>query len=202
MNNNLGVLLGNVLEKAIANGVTVTLSPKTNVVYPFDGSLVSGFFDQEERLLSCACGRKDWMEVFVHESCHMDQWIEGCNAWVNGVQSVDDYFEWLDGKECKNIEQVVINAAMLEADCELRSIKKIKDYDLDIDTRRYAKKANAYVYFYLYSLNTRRWYDPEKKPYDDHWLLSQCPSEIDLASLSKGEFPDRLFSIFRQWDCG
>ena len=49
-----------------------------------DGSpRVMGFFSEDEKLLKIACGgdRELWTGVYVHESCHMDQYLEKTSYW-------------------------------------------------------------------------------------------------------------------------
>lgn len=38
------------------NGIRVIFSENDNVVYPYDGSFVSGYFDQDKKILAVAQG--------------------------------------------------------------------------------------------------------------------------------------------------
>lgn len=166
------------------NGIRVIFSENDNVVYPYDGSFVSGYFDQDKKILAVAQGRNDWLDVFVHESCHMDQFLENSPVWVDGVNSVDRYFDWLGDKDIADHVTHTTRAGLIEFDCEKRPVEKIKKYQLPIDIPTYTKKANAYSQFYLHSLKTRKWYPANNKPYDNEIILNACSTEFpDTYSL-------------------
>ena len=46
-----------------------------------------GYFDGESLVVS----RKHnfWLPVLIHESCHMDQWIEKCKLWNNDERTIN-----------------------------------------------------------------------------------------------------------------
>ena len=170
--------------KAVAakHNISVIMSPEIEISYPYDGTLVSGYFDANDPIrLAIACGRDDWLDILVHESCHMDQFIEQCPEWTNGVDSVDRYFDWINGIDIPNVEESIHNAGLLELDCEIRSLKKIKQYDLPIDCKQYAKRANAYTLFYLYTIKTRKWYSTDTKPYDIKEIVDSCSDELHIS---------------------
>lgn len=163
---------------ANSNGIRILLSDNTNVIYPYDGSYVSGYFDQVTKVLAVAKGREDWLDI------HMDQFLENSQIWTDGVDSIDRYFDWVGGKEVNDHINHTIRAGLIEFDCEKRAVVKIKKYNLPINVEHYIKKANAYSQFYLHSLKTRKWYPVDNKPYDNLQILNACNTEFpDVYSL-------------------
>jgi len=94
-------------RKCEAAGVIYLFPETEQVAYPGTGNMmVSGYFDDKiGPTLACAIGKpeKDWYEILVHESCHMDQWIEKdplwTNQYANGIDCDKGMDEWLGGKE-------------------------------------------------------------------------------------------------------
>lgn len=173
-------------SSAKENGVTVKISKYKNV--RLNNFLCSGYFMYERTppLLAFATGKptKDWIGVAIHESCHMDQWIEQCPVWTNSIMT--DYGEpmniiekWIDGREIEDsfLRKNIYNALDIELDCEKRSVEKMKMLGLDeyIDPVEYTQKSNSYVLFYLALYRTRQWYKPHKKPYDLEAVWSKMP---------------------------
>ena len=71
-----------------------------------------GFFD-EKNLVSCT-QRVGWVGILVHESCHLDQFLEKIPLW-------DEYQSRGNSRE----ERIKLTLK-LEIDCERRALKKIK----------------------------------------------------------------------------
>lgn len=170
--------------------VSVTMSKERSIKYneDNDAAVCNGYFDQEAPELAVACGQDfdKWFSVFIHESCHMDQWIEQCPAWtdgeIHGVEAYDLLELWLQGAIELNEEQkhAVIQPPMfVELDCERRVVQKIKDLNLPIDPLRYAQRANSYVYFYLLMGFTRKWYEIDKEPYNYPAIVCKMPTHLD-----------------------
>src|SRR5688572_14536815 len=83
--------------------VRLLLSKKSVLEYE-PGFYESGFFQEEpERILAVALGHPDWFEVLIHESCHMDQWLEKSSVWKNSLSCIP-LDKWLKGKKVKNID--------------------------------------------------------------------------------------------------
>lgn len=160
------------------------LFPETNkVAYPGTGNIqASGYFDDKiGPTLACAIGKpkEDWYEVLIHESCHMDQWIEQDPLWLaqyaNGIDCDKGMDDWLAGKEFHVDEYTHYIRTMqaLEIDCEKRSVRKILDLGLFVDTKDYTKRANSYLYFYTIMLHTHKWCD--KSPYEIPEIVNLMP---------------------------
>lgn len=136
----------------------------------YGGYRFAGLFDEIEGKLSVAVGGpkvSEWLGTYVHESCHMDQWIEKSDVWVDSLE--DDYAlqdRFFSGESVpkKNIIAALGNIAVLEADCEIRSIEKIRRYNLPINLNQYTQLANGYLYFHTAMLYYRNWYKIQHAP--------------------------------------
>lgn len=162
---------------------------------------VSGYFSSDDKELVVATKKDvvDWLEILIHESCHLDQFIEDAEVWANsalynGMDTGILYDLWLAGiielkpKILNEITQLIID---LERDCDKRAVEKIKKYGLsdiiDIDT--YIKKSNAYHLFYDAVSKLRRWNNPNKSPYKYEEIYNKFPRYfLKTYKLSKTQF--------------
>ena len=133
-------------------GISIKLSHKDFILIDKDNpdSICGGYFDGKE--LHVAIGRsiKHWLGIFVHESCHMDQWLESSKYWKqtsgNCYSVFSTYFEYK--KDSKKVREAFNRIIRVEADCEKRTIAKIKLYDLPVNVKKYNREANAYLMAY------------------------------------------------------
>ncbi len=72
------------VEKCQRYGVKLTLLPTADARHKDDpkGSRFSGYFLSDLLEMCVAVGHEDWFGVFVHVSCHLDQWTEGKFEYV------------------------------------------------------------------------------------------------------------------------
>lgn len=176
--------LANFLLKELADckahGIDVVLSPASTIKY--GGLDCTGWFD--ETSLQVAIGRPapEWLSTFVHESCHKDQFLEKAEAWdtkVGDHDTCDILDMWLERVVELAPDQLAVvidKVQRVELDCERRSVAKIIGNALPIDVDIYAKKANAYVWFYRALPLTRRWI---VAPYNNPKLLATMPTHFD-----------------------
>ena len=149
------------------NGVKVRIGRgKTVNMKPF-GFMVSGYFDEEERILCCARGNSEssFMATLVHEFAHVLQWIEDdetykfCNHRKYGsVQSA--VCMWLNNEiTIKNRWLIDYTLKMIacELNAERRAVKMIKQFNLPIDLDRYSKNASAVLYSYWLTIKKKKW---------------------------------------------
>jgi len=110
----------------------------------------------------------------------MTQWLDGMSLWRKANDSLGLVDDWLAGKEVDNIEEHLNNARDLELDNEKRSVEMIKKWNLPIDVDLYTKKANAYVQFYNYMKESRRWSVPGRSPYSVPEVLEVMSDKFDM----------------------
>ena len=161
-----------------------------------DGNVrCSGWFDEETPELVVAINREDWIEILAHEYSHLTQWVEQIPIWKKAEVSLGKVWEWLDGKNRKNIQEHISVARDLELDNEKRSVAIIKEFDLNVDIDNYIRKANAYVQFYNWIAITRRWSKPNNSPYKNEKLKSAMSTKFNMKY---DKLTPKLEKIFRE----
>jgi hypothetical protein len=178
------------IKRIESYGFTVDLIDKPCIR---DGkSSYSGLFIEEGELLRCAIGIpwEKWVPVFIHESCHFDQFVEKCQAWqeihncYRGIDAQTIFYRWID--ERVNYPDSVVYKALQavrgsELDCERRVSKEIINNKLTkyIDVKDLNMKANSYIYFHNVMYFTRKWYHKDVKPYRNRKLYELMPDHFD-----------------------
>jgi hypothetical protein len=159
---------------------------KRSYVKLTDDIKCGGYFDDGsdsgKPVLAFAQGREDFIELMVHEYCHMTQWLEGIELWEICSDSMTIIDEWLSGKDHpdKLVECAINNSRDLELDNEKRAVKIFKEWNIPVDLELYTKKANAYVNFYNYMKTTRKWSDPGNSPYTNKNILEAMSNKFDM----------------------
>lgn len=168
------------------NNIKLVLSPEKGVQFSEGGILCNGYFDDITSTLACALGKdvSQWLIILLHESCHMDQWVENVPAWTENISGMENIDKWLDGDNVDmNLIDTEIRLSMsCEIDCEKRTVEKIKKYGLDlvINIDEYIQKSNAYVLFYLWMRKNRKWYIIGKEPYNITDVVNVMPKTFDI----------------------
>lgn len=170
-----------VIRRCWSLGVFVQLSPK-EVIDIGDGVPCSGYFDDEHELpvLAVATGKpeQEWLKVLLHEYGHASQWAEQAPCWIRSKKAAN-WIDWLEGKPVKGIAEAIEAAREVEADCERRTIRLIKELGLDIDIESYTRAANAYVHFYNLMATHRAWFAKGKAPYNVPEVLAAANPTMD-----------------------
>ena len=151
-----------------------------------------GWADNKELRIATKRPISTWVDVFVHETCHLDQQLQRPkwhNVREDALGKVDD---WLAGKNVHNVKKYILLVTELEWDCEKRSIRKIARNRLSVNLKEYAQMANAYILGYHWTLANRKWC---KKSYETTRVWSQMPEK--LISLKTALFPPaNLINLF------
>jgi len=165
-----------------------------------DGDKFGGWFDVDNKELHCAFPDKiqtKYVELLVHESCHMDQWIENTKYWTieRRNNSLIEVWKILKGEKVNKLKYHLRNVQMMEAECEKMSIQKIKDYDLGINIERYAMKANSYLLFYSVLVETKKWTDYPPYKFKDIWrgLPDKILSNFEISGDLKQLYFDKCY---------
>ena len=162
-----------------------------------------GFFDDgsdpklRKATLAFAQGRKDFLELMVHEYCHMTQWIDGIGLWEISASSMSTIDEWLSGVDhpMEEVEAALNASRELELDNEKRSAEMFKKWDLPVDVNLYIKKSNAYVLFYNYMKISRKWSAPGNAPYTNKNILDAMSDKFDMDYENLSE---ELIELFKK----
>jgi len=174
-------LIADVSKSCIENGVTFRMHNGSKV-HLGNRMYSSGYFSSDPSGLELAVstGVKDenWLMVLVHESCHLDQWIEDRDAFEDMDKSAS-LDEWIGGKRYRksSIDKAIEAIVKVELDCEKRSVEKIKKYNLPLDTKRYTCMANTYMYFYYWIKKSRIWVPKNKSLYIEE-IIKHAPKRF------------------------
>lgn len=170
---NKSKLIGDVISCCIANNIRCQFIPQQHIMS--DGIKCSGYFD--ERDLIVATKKDDWFDVFVHESCHLDQFLENIEIYKVSDNSLSVIENWLSGKKYSQptLLRSFKNNILLELDCEIRTVKKLKKHKIKIDLNQYKKQANAYLFSYWATFRDRKWFD---FPYHNTAIVNKMPSKF------------------------
>lgn len=176
MKDNIKQLLSDVIEKCIKHKITLRLEHVGTVIV--DNLPCSGYFN-ETHLVVATKKKNDneWISTLLHEVCHLDQFLKGPSVWTPDEQALIIVDNWIDGKKISKQKRELgfKNSIALELDCEKRTVRKIKKYNLSIDIKDYIMKANSYLFSYVYSLHERKWY---KHPYENKQIYSYMPDKF------------------------
>jgi len=188
--NNTARFISDLKTKCKENGIKLFLPKGKSIKY--GSNFVSGYFD--EKVLACAMGKPDSIMILVHESCHLDQFLDNNTLWVRG-EKYPDIDDWLDGKEFENIDKSIDESKLLELDCEKRAVIKMKKYCIKFDQKEYTKKANSYVQFYNYLKLTRKWCSKNNTPYNNKNVYSIMPDKF-MPLYWYNKLPDYILKAF------
>jgi hypothetical protein len=154
-----------------------------------------GWADDREVRVATKRPLSTWIDVFVHETCHIDQQEQRLRWYKPREDALGKVDEWLAGKNIHNVEKYVLLVAELEWDCERRSIRKIARNKLPINLKEYAQRANAYVLGYHWTLANRKWC---KKSYENPNVWRSMPKT--LIPLSTALYPNKkLMEAFNEY---
>lgn len=177
------------IEKAKKAKVEVFFS-KRKWVRANDSNKVNGYFDDCFEKSSKTYPRlamanlddtSSWLGLLAHESSHMDQWIEAVDCWNYSDPNDPELFDraLTSGKvDPIAFKHCIDKLILLEADCEIRALNKINNFNISIDPKVYAQKANAYIYFYHYIYQYKKWYSIGQEPYNTPSIVSQMPTTL------------------------
>lgn len=128
-----------------------------------DGWRASGFFDEDKRVIKVAGGRRDWLQVLVHEYAHFKQWLETpANVYNADCHANVIVSRWLHGGGKGKASPTIVHKAFrrvmaYERDAEIRAVRIARQYDLPINPKVYAKYANLYIYSHHLMRDSGKW---------------------------------------------
>lgn len=127
----------------------------------------------------------EWLPIFVHESCHKDQFLEKTDIWNKRIGDEYDALEifdmWIEHHvELKQhqLRPVLEYVVQVELDCERRSVAKIQQHNLPINISEYTQKANAYIWYYHAAAHHRA-YSQRTSPYVNPEIWTKMPVDFD-----------------------
>lgn len=181
--------IAHTIQYAVKNRITVHLLNKPSIKTDDSPLPYGGYFCSDGRILATATGVpfKKWFPTFVHEACHMDQFLEDSKYWnitllKNGECAHANLFEWIEGRmklTPKQAKRYAYLSGQLELDCEKRVIEKIKEWGLSIDPDQHTREANCYVLFYNFIAKYRVWTKPKRSAYKYKEIVDKMSPRFD-----------------------
>ena len=164
-----------------------------------DGFRCSGYFDEYGGTIAVARKSNEFMQVLVHEYCHFLQYINNSKIYKKCYDASFIVDQWLKGKNypIKKVKRAFFLVRAMERDCERRALKIIKDFNLKIDSKMYAKRAHVYIYSHFLMEKTRKFDSFKRNPYYSKYVLKIMPS--NMAVLSHRSIPPKIYSILESF---
>jgi len=202
-------ILGDITRTCIDNKIKLVITGDSAILHE-DGSWCAGWFEgkydkPEKDILTFAAGVpfKDWVLLALHEGSHMDQYLERAPEWLDcivapDIDSTDALFAWVSGQDIPfDVLDVAMRSLHVERDAEKRTVAKILKYGLQdlINTVEYTKQSNAYIYFYLFLIESRKWSERGRAPYALKEIWEHAPDTFDNDYT---QIPDALLAAFRE----
>jgi hypothetical protein len=167
--------LGDLVASCSENNISLKLVASTKVSI---GKIkCNGMFDEKQITVATKNELNFWLGILVHESCHMDQHIEGSKLW----KEIDPYLTAVDSwisdptYKIRGKDLAFKRVIELELDCEKRSLRKIKKYGLPIDAGKYIQGANSYLFAYGITKKRRVWF---QNPYKQPHIYEKMPKRL------------------------
>lgn len=194
MNNGITKLIADVSKKCIENKINFRLEYAEQV----DTSNIpcSGYFDEKSLVVATKKKKpQDWLDILIHESCHLDQFVEKSKVWCPDELGLFVVESWIQNKKInsKKAIEAFLNTILLELDCEKRTVKKIKKYKLNFDIDLYTQKANAYLYGYGVSFKKKIW---PNRPYEKPSVINKMPKKF-LKVEEYFNMPDHILNLYK-----
>lgn len=162
-------------------------------------SRCEGYFHEEEKVIKIAGKNQYFLQTLVHEYGHFLQYINKVQVYVKSDKAGVIVENWFNGKNYnkKILKRAFLLVRAMERDCEKRALKIIDDFDLKIDKKLYAKRANCYIYTHFLMEKTRKYGTYKKSPYFSKYVLKIMPS--NMAVLSHRSIPPKIYSMLESF---
>ena len=189
------------------HNISINLS-SNDYVY-FNMLRCGGYFDENNLTFAVGCGGQpeDWLPIFTHETCHVDQWLQNhnlfeafCKTDITGLLPDDGpsriFDDWLMHKlelSDESLNALIFAIISLELDCEKRAVEKIKIWNLPIDLDWYIQQSNQYLWSHWVMKLSRNWNSASL----NEKIFSLLPTDFnqDYSCL-----PGNIFDIFLKYD--
>jgi hypothetical protein len=162
-------------------------------------SRCEGYFHECEKVIRIAGANQYFLQTLVHEYGHFLQYINQVEVYKKSDEAGIIVENWFNGKDYdkKTLKRAFLLVRAMERDCEKRALKIIDEFNLKIDKKLYAKRANCYIYTHFLMEKTRKYGTYKKSPYFSKYVLKIMPS--NMAVLSHKSIPPKIYSILESF---
>jgi hypothetical protein len=159
-----------------------------------------GFFDIDTKCIKVGKGGVQWLETLVHEYAHFLQWLDSSDSLVEredrAARLVQDYLHAGKGELNPAIVKAFHSVMLFERDTEMRAVKCIQKYKLDIEMSKYIKRANMYIYSHYVNMFLRKW-NFKKSPYRSSKVMSEMPDTF--RAKAHKSCPSKIFRLLKAY---
>jgi hypothetical protein len=158
-----------------------------------------GYFNEIEKIIRIGGNNQYFLQTLVHEYAHFLQYINQVQVYTKSDKAGLIVENWFKGREYdkKTLKRAFLLVRAMERDCEKRALKLIDEFNLKIDKKLYAKRANCYIYTHFLMEKTRKYGTYRKSPYFSKYVLKIMPS--NMAVLSHRSIPPKIYSILESF---
>ena len=162
-------------------------------------SRCEGYFHECEKVIRIAGANQYFLQTLVHEYGHFLQYINQVEVYKKSDKAGIIVENWFNGKDYdkKTLKRAFLLVRAMERDCEKRALKIIDEFNLKIDKKLYAKRANCYIYTHFLMEKTRKYGTYKKSPYFSKYVLKIMPS--NMAVLSHRSIPPKIYSMLESF---
>ena len=162
-------------------------------------SRCEGYFNESEKVIRIAGNNQYFMQTLVHEYGHFLQYINKVQVYMKSDKAGLIVENWFNGKnyDKKTLKRAFLLVRAMERDCEKRALRIIDEFNLKIDKKLYAKRANCYIYTHFLMEKTRKYGTYKKSPYFSKYVLKIMPS--NMAVLSHRSIPPKIYSMLESF---
>jgi hypothetical protein len=162
-------------------------------------SRCEGYFHEGEKVIRIAGANQYFLQTLVHEYGHFLQYINQVEVYKKSDKAGVIVENWFNGKDYdkKILKRAFLLVRAMERDCEKRALKIIDEFNLKIDKKLYAKRANCYIYTHFLMEKTRKYGTYKKSPYFSKYVLKIMPS--NMAVLSHRSIPPKIYSMLESF---
>ena len=159
-----------------------------------------GYFDAGAKCIKVGKGGSQWLETLVHEYAHFLQWLDSSDSLAEredkAARIVQDYLHAGKGELNPTIVKAFHRVMLFERDAEMRAVKCIQKYKLNIEMSKYIKRANMYIYTHYVNMILRKWI-LKKSPFHSPKVISEMPATF--RAKSHQSCPNRIFELLRTY---
>lgn len=149
-----------------------------------NGIMCPGFFDDKSLIIKIGGNDPSFLSTLVHEYCHFLQYLNNIKVYQKSDKASVIVENWLLGKDydAQILKRAFFLVRAMERDCEKRAVKIIKQFNLPINIKIYAKQANCYIYTHFLMEETRKYWMYKKSPYKSRVVMKLMPSTMKVKS--------------------
>lgn len=151
------------------------------------GYTSNAYFSEGDGVIKVARKNPYWLESLVHEYGHFLQWINRSPIYKNSHNAILNIDKWFQRENiAKNrLKKSFTVVREMERECEILACKLSKQYQLPINRRGYARRANVYIYSHWIMEQQQKFWAFRRDPMSSRYILSLMPANFRVHAHRK-----------------